>query len=273
MTELGEGSQQPTSEFGEGDITPTAERTEPISTRPTEFKSKATVHDSVIEVVLSSANISAKCFASGAPRSVGRHSFAKMIISVWEIDDEKYFTLTFTNTDSSQTSLPSSRGQSRQVTRTAKHHLGSSSTGSGSGSGSGSGPLSSPGSVSSGNSSSRGGSCESSAITSPTSASMSASPFPPLGPPSRTNTADSGPSNLQKIILMKDALLDTTTMPILSMWKDESLSIPNKAARRLFHPTADFSNVKDGFDLVSKWHVWDETFTTRLVSNTASCVV
>jgi len=64
--------------------------------------------------------------------------------------------------------------------------------------------------------------------------------------------------------MMKEALLDNTTVPILAMWKDESLTIPNKAARELFHPTADLSNVKDGFDLVSKWDVWDETFTKRI---------
>jgi hypothetical protein len=64
--------------------------------------------------------------------------------------------------------------------------------------------------------------------------------------------------------MMKDALLDNTQVPILAMWKDESLTIPNKAARKLFHPSADLTKVKDGFDLVSKWHVWDETFTTQL---------
>ena len=64
--------------------------------------------------------------------------------------------------------------------------------------------------------------------------------------------------------MMKDALLDNTQVPILAMWKDESLTIPNRAARRLFHPSADLTIVKDGFDLVSKWHVWDETFTTKL---------
>lgn len=48
------------------------------------------------------------------------------------------------------------------------------------------------------------------------------------------------------------------------MWKDESLTIPNRAARRLFHPSADLTKVKDGFDLVTKWHVWDETFTRQL---------
>jgi PAS domain-containing protein len=64
--------------------------------------------------------------------------------------------------------------------------------------------------------------------------------------------------------MMKDALLDTTQVPILAMWKDESLTIPNKAARRLFHPSADLTKVKDRFDLVSKWHIWDEAFTKRL---------
>ncbi|EHK98113.1 putative Two-component system protein A [Glarea lozoyensis 74030] len=63
---------------------------------------------------------------------------------------------------------------------------------------------------------------------------------------------------------MKDALLDNTEVPILAMWKDQSLTIPNKAARRLFHPTADLENVKDGADLVTKWVLWDETFTTQL---------
>jgi hypothetical protein len=51
---------------------------------------------------------------------------------------------------------------------------------------------------------------------------------------------------------MKDALLDNTTVPIIAMWRDESLTIPNRAARRLFHPAADLSKVKDGYDLVSK---------------------
>jgi hypothetical protein len=64
--------------------------------------------------------------------------------------------------------------------------------------------------------------------------------------------------------MMKDALLDSIETAILAIWKDESLTIPNKAARRLFHPGAELTSVKDGYDLVSKWHVWDETFTIRM---------
>lgn len=244
------------AENDEGDVTPTAERGDSFGRRTSSSKNKSFVHDAVVEVVLTPPEISASHFIHNNNQPP-KHTFAKMIITVWEIEDEKFFTLTFTSTDSSQTSLSSSRGQSRQVIKSTKHRsLGST--------GSRSASHSSPSSVSSGRSSDQGGSSNSSAITSPTYTSMSASPFPPLGPPSKSVTSTS-PSSLQKVILMKEALLDNTETPILAMWKDESLTIPNKAARRLFHPTADLSSVKDGADLVSKWHVWDETFTTRLV--------
>jgi len=252
----------PKSEYGEGDVTPTAERTETSSRRPIDHRSKQMVHDAVVEVVIATAEIPAACFASGLAKSlaeVGKNVFAKMIITVWEVEEERFFTLTFTNTDSSQ-SPPISRGQSRpvsRVTRPTKHRsLGSSSS---------AGSRSSPSSISSGHSSNQGGSNNSSALTSPLNATMSGSPFPPLGPPSRSATRmTSAHSSLQKIIIMKEALLDGTKVPTLAMWHDESITIPNKAARKLFHPTADLSNVKDGFDLVSKWALWDETFTEQL---------
>jgi hypothetical protein len=253
-TKTDDTADQNTSEFGEGDVTPTAERAEIFHTRSSSNKGNAMVHDAVVEVVITQGGISATSLARSSKQMAGKQAFAKMIITIWEIDDERFFTLTFTSTDSNQTSLPSSRAQSRQILKASKHHsLGSTSSGSGS----------SPSSTASGRSSNQGGSSSSSAITSPTAASMSASPFPPLGPPSKMPMS-SAPSTLQKVIMMKDALLDNTTVPILAMWKDESLTIPNKAARRLFHPNADLQNVKDGFDLVSRWHVWDETFTTRI---------
>ncbi|KUJ24103.1 uncharacterized protein LY89DRAFT_12234 [Mollisia scopiformis] len=258
-TTVEDDSQQTISESGEGDATPTAERAEPWSRKSGNNKSQSMVHDAVVEVIITKDAISQKVFAKARkPVNSNRtpHTLAKMIITVWEIGDERYFTLTFTSTETSHNStMAESKLQSRHVTRAAKHRsLGSADSGS----------HSSPSSVSSGRSSStQDGSSTSSAITSPTNASMSTSPFPPLGPPSKTPLS-SGPSALQKVVMMKDALLDNTTVPIIAMWKDESLTIPNKAARDLFHPNADLSNVKDGVDLVSKWHVWDETFTTRL---------
>lgn len=239
---------QHASKSGEGDVTPTVERTEPDHAR-----SKSMVHDAVVEVIITQAGSIASSLArpDKTKLSAEKHTTAKMIITIWEIDDDKFYTLTFTSTDSTQTQ-PIARGQSRQVLRASKYHsLGS--TGSGSGS--------SPSSVASGQS--QGGSSSSSAITSPKMATMSTSPFPPLGPPSRITSA-SMPSTLHKAIMMKDALLDNTQMPILAMWRDESLTVPNKAARRLFHPRADLQNIEGGFDLLTKWHVWDENFTTRL---------
>ncbi|OWP04389.1 hypothetical protein B2J93_7932 [Marssonina coronariae] len=239
-------------ECGSGEVTPTAGKSEPWTQRPVS-RERPMVRDAVAEVTIAQEKLSQSQFAT--PRKAHHaphHVLAKMIITVWEMEDENFFTLTFTSTDTTQTSLPALTGQTRQVTKAAKQHP-LASRGSASRSSS---------STSSGRSSTRGGSSSSSsAITSPTNASMSSSPFPPLGPPSKLNNST---STLQKIILMKDALLDTTSVPILAMWKDESLSIPNRAARQLFSPTADLSSVKDGFDLVTKWELYDETCTVKL---------
>lgn len=252
MGARGEVPCQRTSGYGEGGVTPTAEHSEPLSSRSGNGSGSA-VHDAVVEVVITQGSIEAARIGRGE-KAPAQHTFAKMIITVWEIEEEKFFTLTFTNTDSNQTSLPSSQGQPRRITKAHKHYS-ISSTGSGS--------HPSPSSASSGRSSNQCSSSNSSAVTSPTYAPMSSSPFPPMGPPAKSVTASS-PSSLQKVIMMKDALLDNTEVPILAMWKDKSLTIPNKAARRLFHQSADFTTVKDGFDLVSRWHIWDETFSHRL---------
>lgn len=251
--ELGIGLDDPIrtpgadSESG-GDTTPTAHRGEYPSQGMFPAKNTSMVHDSVVEVIISqdtTTNILLK-------KADYKHMYAKMIITIWEIEDDRFFTLTFTSTDTGQTSLPSSRGQSRQVKRVPKP----SSNGS----------HSSPSSASSGQNSSHGGSSNSSAITSPTSISMSTSPFPPLGPPSK-NPISSSASNLQRIIMMKDALLDNTETPILAMWKDGSINIPNKAARRLFQPGTVLTDVRDGYDLLPKWVLYDETFTRVLDSS------
>lgn len=248
----GDWRTRPGSETEEGDVTPTAEKSQSWGSR-SKLKERPTVHDAVVEVIIPQEKLAQTAFAKNdAIGNTPKHVFAKMIITVWEVEDETFFTLTFTSTDTQQTSLPSPRGQSRKVTKPAKHHPSLGSAGS---------RTNSSSSVSSGHSSTPGSS-SSSAITSPKSATMSSSPFPPLGPPSKLNS--SAPSTLQKIILMKDALMDTTSVPILAMWKDQSLTIPNRAARRLFHPKADLTHVKDGADMVSKWELYDETFTTKL---------
>ncbi len=234
----------------EGDETPTA-RVGPLGRQSSPHnKDKSTIHDAVVEVVIVKASEDEAALGRVKPKSAN-HVFAKMIITVWEVEEQKFFTLTFTSTDSATSSLPNSSGQSRQVTRAVQHHPKASMRSGGS---------SSSSSIKSSN---HGNSSGSSAATSPTGTSMSTSPYPPLGPPANSSLSSS-PSSLQKILLMKDALLDTTEMPIIAMWKDSSLTIPNQAARRLFHPKADVITIKDGYDIVNKWHIWDETFTTML---------
>ncbi|APA09557.1 hypothetical protein sscle_05g043270 [Sclerotinia sclerotiorum 1980 UF-70] len=255
-------AQETVSSEYEGDVTPTAERTEPSSRITNPERKASVVHDAVVEVIITSGLITASSFAGRTAKKMSdRHSYAKMIISIFEIENEKYYMLTFTSTETTQPVLPSSRRISRKV-HDPKLQMGSNNGSHSSSSMSRSNPSSASSEHSSSHDSSQGSS-GSSAISSPTHAPMSSSPFPPLGPPSRVNKSGA-PSILQKVIVLKDALLDNTEIPILAMWKDESVTIPNKAARRLFAREADMSNVKNGFDLVGKWHCYNHDFTVAL---------
>ncbi|EDO03824.1 hypothetical protein SS1G_06305 [Sclerotinia sclerotiorum 1980 UF-70] len=251
-------AQETVSSEYEGDVTPTAERTEPSSRITNPERKASVVHDAVVEVIITSGLITASSFAGRTAKKMSdRHSYAKMIISIFEIENEKYYMLTFTSTETTQPVLPSSRRISRKV-HDPKLQMGSNNGSHSSSSMSRSNPSSASSEHSSSHDSSQGSS-GSSAISSPTHAPMSSSPFPPLGPPSRVNKSGA-PSILQKVIVLKDALLDNTEIPILAMWKDESVTIPNKAARRLFAREADMSNVKN----VGKWHCYNHDFTVAL---------
>jgi PAS domain-containing protein len=236
----------------DGGTTPTGHEDEIANKDSAGQKTHSAVRDAVIEVIITKADMPASYFGSHDDPGKAKPVFAKMIITVWEIEEECYYTLSFTATEAATSVIPV-RNHSKPIARAVKNHSAaaasslsyksaSSSTSSGRGSSHGSG--------------------QPSAITSPSAASMSASSFPPLGPPAKSNP--SAPSALQKIIMMKDALLDNTQMPIVAMWKDESLSVPNAAARRLFHPEVNIDHPKDGFDLITKWDVWDETFSRKL---------
>ena len=244
--------EEPTTGQQDGGITPTGRIDEVTDDGKDGQTNQTSVRDAVIEVLITRPDMPASYFGSHQEPAKAKPIFAKMIITVWEIEEVSYYTLSFTATESSTSAIPT-RNHSKPVTRAVKNHAATA--------GSALSYKSASSSTSSGRGSSHG-SGRPSAITSPSSASMSASPFPPLGPPSKLNT--SAPSSLQKIMMMKDALLDNTQMPIVAMWKDESLSVPNAAARRLFHPEVDSNHPRDGYDLISKWDVWDETFTEKL---------
>ena len=171
-------------------------------------------------------------------------TLAKMIITIWEIEDHQiYYALSFTNAESTVHHPPGPRiSVARSWTLEAAERKTI--------------PRSSPPSV-----------CSSqcsyypSVAASPAAVSISSSPFPPMGPPPRLLQSNT-PSSLQKMTIMKDALLDNTEMPILAMWKDGSTPVMNSAARRLFKDSAVNESL-DGHDILNKWDVWDENFTKK----------
>ncbi|RYP06163.1 hypothetical protein DL765_009609 [Monosporascus sp. GIB2] len=171
-------------------------------------------------------------------------TLAKMIITIWEIEDHQtYYTLTFTNAESRTPDISGPRisiarawtldtAERKMIVRSSPPSLGSGPDASSLASGA------SPGGV-----------------------TVIPGPFPPMGPPSRLLESRT-PSFLQKLTIIKDALLDNTEMPILAMWKDGSAPVLNRAARELFRDTSDTDDLY-GFDLLNKWEVWDDTFTRK----------
>ncbi|KAG5929477.1 hypothetical protein E4U42_005741 [Claviceps africana] len=227
---------------GPDNATPTADR--PSSTWDSEHGREPAClpsRDSVVEVVIARKEMGSKGFDSRyKSKASGHHVYAKMIITMWEGEDrQKFFTLTFTTTTTTTSSSASSSPNANKlaarsnIPEAAEHRSFAASNPS-------SPSLYSPGVV-----------------------TMSSSPFPPMGPPSIASRS-STPSLLQKIILMKDALLDNTQMPIVAMWKDGSVGFPNKAARDLLPPDASMDLCTDGFELLLHWALWDEHFTRKL---------
>lgn len=234
-----QGSQE---NHPEGDMTPTAEPVE-------DDKMPSHSPQAAVEVVLSRRG-SRK--AAAEPRMVNRaaenQAYAKMIISVWEISEQQtYFTLTFTNTES--TSLVESKR------KTAARHAALESadrktifT------------ASNPPSVAS----SHGSATSPSYRISPGSVSLSSSPFPPMGPPFREKSLQNAPSVLQKTTILKDTLLDNTEMPILAMWKDGTVAFPNAAARKLMKEDATLDKPIDGLEVLSNWTLYTDDFSRTL---------
>lgn len=234
------------SRSGGGDNTPTLGTVpsghvrKPSSGRPTQ--------DAVVEVIISRKGLHKTTFDSRYKAKESEYqAFAKMIVTVWEVEDRQtYFTLTFTNTQSTQsTPVNTKKGIAKSTVLEAADRRTI--------------PNSTPSSVASSRDS------NSPLFATPNVVTMSSSPFPPMGPPSiAAHSQSSAPSLLQKIIRMKDALLDNTQMPIVAMWKDGSVTFPNKAARQLLPHDADLESSSDGFEILKHWEMWTEDFSRRL---------
>ncbi|CCE35215.1 related to histidine kinase [Claviceps purpurea 20.1] len=241
-------TQQPESDStNSGLATPRGQKPPPITDTDTHQKpTRLPSQDAVVEVIVARKKMAKSSFDGLYMSQSSDHVYAKMIITVWEAEDEQtFFNLTFTSTTSSASSPTSSSKKftcNSNASESAEHEALAASNVSSVAS---SDDLNSPLFHGSG------------IIT------MSSSPFPPTGPPSASSHS-STPSFLQKIILMKDALIDNTQMPILAMWKDGSVGFPNKAARDLLSVGTKMDVCMDGSELLQRWGLWDEHFTRKL---------
>ena len=214
------------------------------------IKSRSLVHDAVVNVIIASQHESSNVSSARSTRSTSSdaHIAAKMIISIWTMDHQRYFTLTFTA--SSRAALSPPRTHSRTASRLHSHNAMSPSSRS---------DASSPGSP---GFCSSCGSISSPAVTSPTGQGFSVSPFPPLGAPAQSDLSSS-PSVLKKLSRMKDAIINAMEIPVVVCWKDESLAVPNKAALKMMHTRAD-PMAHEAYDLISRFRVFTEDFNHEL---------
>ncbi|POS76317.1 hsp90-like protein [Diaporthe helianthi] len=248
--EMGRGQTQP-ADFQrrksqgnhlEGDMTPIAE-----SSGDSKFPGHSP--QAAVEVVISRRDSNKPVTE---PQIVNRASesqaFAKMIISVWDISDQQtYFTLTFTNNDSTSSVGSKRKAVARPSALESAERKTIFST-------------SNAPSVAS----SHGSSSSPSYRVSPGTVSLSSSPFPPMGPPFQDKSLQNAPSMLQKTMILKDALLDNTEVPILAMWKDGTVAFPNAAARRLMEKDATLDKPSDGLDVLSNWKLYTDDFSREL---------
>lgn len=230
-------------------------------------RTKTEVYDSMVDIIFSTDRDEntglPKTEGASAPYPPGHgddHMEAKMIVSVWAIEDEQYFTLTFTAASSSVASSSSNSAASGSVSgggsmmdvskptsRIVPRNTTSFTAQSG------------PSSSSSGSSSRKKNhrsSTPTSTITSP------ATDWPPKGPPQKHASA-SAPTIFAKSNRLKDAILNSMSFPAYAMWKDQSFGVPNKAAVKLLYPYIEenvFDTNESARDFLSRYVLYREDF-------------
>ncbi|KAF2088254.1 putative histidine kinase group protein-like protein, partial [Saccharata proteae CBS 121410] len=250
-TPRGEGTPTPTPD--KPDPSPAADKRPSLPRLSHSNLARTTVHDVSVDVLISlspSASDTPKegprkdaKNAKGAKNASPKNALqATMIISVWAIEDQQYFTLTFTSARA-DTSAPSTRPTSRTVVRSSTGFRHSPGSGSSSSSGRRSNHSSNPGP----------------SVVSPV---VSSPHFPPHGPPSLSGNP-MAPSLFTKASQLKDAILNSIKLPAYAMWKDESFGMPNKALLDFFPEDGDY-NPSDQREFLSQFIVYTEDFKRPL---------
>lgn len=174
------------------------------------------------------------------PRSSGAQANCRMIVSFWTLEQQQFYTMTFT-------SLPvSSPRKQRPSPNPFERNLSSNSG------------LSSQSSQTRSTSTSRSGSQL--RTTSESSSEMAA--FPPAEAPAQCDSP-STLTDFQKILKMKIGMLDAIESPLIAMWKDGSAVFPNLAARRLLAVETDPTS-ENSYDFLSRFKPWTPDFGRQL---------
>ncbi|KAJ9643273.1 hypothetical protein H2204_002169 [Knufia peltigerae] len=167
----------------------------------------------------------------------------RMIISIWSLEGQQFFTLTFT-------SLPSSHHHQYR-----KHHAPAESIHRK--------PSSNSTQSSQSSQSQTPNSSESTSnVNTPSENSSTGMTFPPNSAPTQC-APSSTLTDFQKVLKMKNAMLNAVEMPLIAMWKDESVVFPNMAARRLLTVDADPTS-DDSYDFLSRFRPWAPDFSHEL---------
>ncbi|KAL6168259.1 hypothetical protein ACJQWK_05914 [Exserohilum turcicum] len=210
---------------------------------------RTTVHDVSVDVVIAPLALGPHGTLQKCDKKLAYKDAIQVscIISIWSIEDTQYYTLTFTSAtpvETPHTAQPSTRMVNR--TNTGPHFDKSRSSGS---------------STSSGRRSGSSSTHTPKAVT-PT---LQQPEFPPRGPPNK-NKGDIAVSAsvFQKATQLKDAILNSITLPAYAMWKDESFGMPNKALLRLLSKDASYAP-GDQREFLAQFKCWTDDFQ-RLLS-------
>lgn len=249
----GAGSSE-TRSPGSGEVTPT---TESESRRNMTFipergrsPSRQSYQDTAVDVVISSsaAQYQSPHGQTGRehkPSSPSVKATCRMIISIWTLHDQRFFTLTFT------------AGGTPNASRHRRHYTNPHQA---------AGRAPSTASAKSAQSSRSNGTPASStsvsAVNSPSEQSHTTTSFLPYGAPSKCSTTSTF-TEFQKVTRMKDAMLNAMNIPVIAMWRDESVVFPNPAARRLLAVTADPIS-DESYDFMSRFKPWTADFSREL---------
>lgn len=215
-----------------GESTPTSSRDSDTDRSPLWNRTQKRP-DTVVDVVLSPQSNHPQHRNKNKARGGRVQATCRMIISVWALDNQRFFTLTFTSLSTRSSHKP------RAAPGQPVHRTSSTST-----------------------QSSR--SSHSYAPSSSTATSQVTSPPEPANGAAFPPTASSSTvTDFHKVLKMKNAMLSATDIPLIAMWRDESVVYPNMAARRLLTVDADPTS-DESYDFISRFRPWSADFSREL---------